>query len=1118
MPLLFSAADINRTFTGSYLTRGREYYRAGKVASLDVQQDGTLIGAVVAGSGGSRYRVLIRVQPLPNGSAQIAGQCACPVGYNCKHVAAVLLKALAERPLQDSPAVSPGAPAEPALPPEIALWLSAIERVGQSQDARDAVPPDTPQRILYVLDLAGTAPARLSVGFFTARLLKAGGYGKATPYHNVSNVLYGSAPRFVSELDREIIAGLNLQTAITGGATRGLSGSRGAQLLGQMVAAGRCFWKTPASAPLHLGETRTAHPSWTTDERGNQRLDFETTPPVRVLPLAPPWYLDDEAGQCGPLDTGLPDEVAGALASAPVIPPRLAGRVSQALAGRLPGVQAPLPRTLREKEVSGVRPAPCLRLTSLQLPPAYHYGGYRRYHDPDDDYPEFLDLARLEFDYDGARIDAWSPDKVVTRTSADELLRIARDDAAERALAAVIAEQGFFPAAVFELPNLPRQHWDSLTLEGDDDWIDFCLSDLPQLQADGWRVEMDESFRFRFAEVEDWSATVDEGGGNDWFGLELGIQVEGERINLLPILVNLIRQAPQEMSAQALAQLSDEDGRFLGRLADGRLVPLPISRVRGILSVLVELFDTDAIGGTERLELPLIHAARLAELEAAAGLRWLGGERLRELGQKLRDFQGVQPVEPPAGLKAELRPYQREGLNWLQFLREYGLGGILADDMGLGKTVQTLAHLLIEKHSGRMDRPCLVVAPTSLMFNWRREAERFAPDLRVLVLQGLGRKQHFDAIGDYDLVLTTYPLLSRDKEVLMAREFHFLILDEAHIIKNPKALATQIVHQIKARHRLALTGTPMENHLGELWSLFHFLVPGLLGDAQAFRKLFRTPIEKQGDGDRRATLSRRIAPFLLRRSKDQVAGELPPKTEIMRSCELAGPQRDLYETIRVAMHEKVRQEIDKKGVNRSQIVILDALLKLRQVCCDPRLLKLPAAARVRQSAKLELLMSLLPEMVEEGRRILLFSQFTSMLELIEEELAKHGLRYVKLTGKTRDRASPVEQFQNGEVPLFLISLKAGGVGLNLTAADTVIHYDPWWNPAVENQATDRAHRIGQENPVFVYRLISEGTVEEKIVALQAKKRDLAAAVLGGEGEAGAALTAQDLEALFEPLG
>ncbi|MGH8307444.1 MAG: DEAD/DEAH box helicase, partial [Gammaproteobacteria bacterium] len=364
------------------------------------------------------------------------------------------------------------------------------------------------------------------------------------------------------------------------------------------------------------------------------------------------------------------------------------------------------------------------------------------------------------------------------------------------------------------------------------------------------------------------------------------------------------------------------------------------------------------------------------------------------------------------------------------------------------------------------------------------------------------------------IVLTTYALLPRDAKVLAAQEYRAVILDEAQAIKNPKAKAAQIVRGLKARQRLCLTGTPMENHLGELWSLFHFLMPGFLGDERHFKRLYRTPIEKHGDTERQAALARRIAPFMLRRTKEQVAAELPPKTEILRTVELESAQRDLYESIRLAMHEKVRQEIEKKGFARSQIVILDALLKLRQVCCDPRLLKLTSAKKVKQSAKLALLMDMLPDLIEEGRRILLFSQFTSMLALIEPELAARELPYVLLTGDTRDRATPIDRFQSGHVPLFLISLKAGGTGLNLTAADTVIHYDPWWNPAVERQATDRAHRIGQDKNVFVYKLITQGTVEEKITELQARKQALADGLFGKKRTNASAITAEDLTMLL----
>jgi SNF2 family DNA or RNA helicase len=409
------------------------------------------------------------------------------------------------------------------------------------------------------------------------------------------------------------------------------------------------------------------------------------------------------------------------------------------------------------------------------------------------------------------------------------------------------------------------------------------------------------------------------------------------------------------------------------------------------------------------------------------------------------------------------------------------------------------------------------VCPTSLVPNWKAEAARFAPGLRVHVSHGLKRKASFDRIGAHDIVITTYPLLARDKEMLLSQPFHLAILDEAQQIKNAQTQAARVVTQLKAEHRLCLTGTPLENHLGELWSLFHFLMPGFLGDAKTFRQLYRTPIEKQGDELRRASLVRRLRPFILRRVKEQVAAELPAKTEIVVPVELEGAQRDLYETVRTAMDERVRAEIAARGLMQSQIVVLDALLKLRQICCDPRLLKLDAARKVHDSAKLDALLELLDELLQGGHRVLLFSQFTSMLELVEQALTKRAIRYVKLIGDTRDRAKPVKAFQSGEAPLFLISLKAGGTGLNLTAADTVIHYDPWWNPAVENQATDRAHRIGQDKPVFVYKLIVSGSVEEKIAQLQEKKAALVKGVLGEGAATGAALTADDIRVLFEPI-
>ncbi len=384
----------------------------------------------------------------------------------------------------------------------------------------------------------------------------------------------------------------------------------------------------------------------------------------------------------------------------------------------------------------------------------------------------------------------------------------------------------------------------------------------------------------------------------------------------------------------------------------------------------------------------------------------------------------------------------------------------------------------------------------------------------MLLLRGQSRKSDFKHLKQYDLVVTSYPLLVRDADVMQAQEWHIVALDEAQNIKNPKSLAAQTCSGLKARHRLCLTGTPMENHLGELWSLYNFLMPGLLSDADTFRQHYRNPIERDADTERQKQLSTRIQPLLLRRTKDAVAKELPPKTEILHSIELGQAQTDLYETIRAAMDKRVREAIAVNGLDRSQIVVLDALLKLRQVCCHPKLLKQATTQNIEDSAKTAYLMDeLLPELIDEGRRILLFSQFTEMLALIEARLKKDGTRYVKLTGSTKDRETPIQEFQSGAVPVFLISLKAGGTGLNLTAADTVIHYDPWWNPAAEAQASDRAHRIGQTKPVFVHKLICENTIEERILKMQQKKAALVEGLLAGRSDK-LQLTQADIQALF----
>jgi superfamily II DNA or RNA helicase len=1084
----FTRDDIRRQFDPGTFGRGEEYARKGRVLGIDL--DGDKIYGEVEGSGNNVYEQKIRVTNGKHG-IQFKGDCGCPMNFNCKHVVAVLLTMLDR--------------AAPDVPMAAERWLQQLTALQDYLHRAQGPSADNAFRIIYVLvpDRHGKA---LSLHSYVARMNGDGSIAGADIMNDPQSLLT-MRPSYVRFEDEEPL--LLLAAMRTGLAAPRPTGVLGARLLGMLSAEGR-LWRARSQHAASRGDLRLMAPG----PRRAIDIAWRQHPANREAVVLD-WHLDDggTVEQILPTDpmTYLDDLMLGVLA----VPEQFAGMPSAALldlvaqapmlrAEQRSGVAArlvelgldglmPTPAALEVRERRDVAPVPCLLLDSLQMSTRRDW--------------VWRDVAVLSFDYDGLSTDGVD-EPVVRRALEDGIDVIVRDQKAEAAAAAWLAASGF--ASPPPGDPLLDDWWDALVLPDESAWLAFVRDELPRLRAAGWLVEIDDDFRYAVAEVEAWYADLDEGGqdGSGWFDLELGVIVAGERYPLLPLLLDMIREAPTKFDAAALAARADAD-ELLVELSGLTRVALPWGRVKPILATLGELYFSDRIGATIRL--PALDAARLAELERAARMRWLGGDRLRDLGRKLHDFSGIRPVDVPAGLCAQLRPYQRTGLDWMQFLREYGFGGILADDMGLGKTIQTLAHILVEKEAGRLDAPALVVAPTSLMGNWQAEAARFAPGLRVLLLHGKDRKALFDQVGEADLVLTTYALLGRDEPALRQHRYHLLILDEAQYIKNSRAKAAQTVRLLDARHRLCLTGTPVQNHLGELWSQFHFLMPGLLGDEKQFNAVFRKPIEKDGDALRKDLLARRLKPFMLRRTKDKVATELPPKTEIVLPIELDGAQRDLYETVRVAMDKKVRDAIDSKGLARSHIVILDALLKLRQVCCDPRLLDAAAKAG---SAKLDALLELLDTLLSEGRNVLVFSQFTSMLALIEDALRARSIDYALLTGDTLDRAAPVAAFQRGDVNVFLISLKAGGVGLNLTAADTVIHYDPWWNPASENQATDRAWRIGQDQPVFVYKLIARGTLEEKIQEMQRRKGELANAVLDAEGGLAAAIGPDDLRVLL----
>ncbi|MDB5776167.1 MAG: hypothetical protein JWP38_2300 [Herbaspirillum sp.] len=684
---------------------------------------------------------------------------------------------------------------------------------------------------------------------------------------------------------------------------------------------------------------------------------------------------------------------------------------------------------------------------------------------------------------------------------------------------------------------------------------DFWAERLPLLQEQGWSIVVCPGFAHESVPVDAWRLIVspDTGaaGGKEvaasmrgrssairalssasdqtsWL-LSLGVDIDGESIDLVPLLAHLLQTDARWMNAAKMAAIDDEALIHL-RAPGGKRIATPAAPIKAIVGSMLDLLSDPQrkdgplpLAAWDAYRLDAMRISLMASQRQRAGVHGVwqlqGDAGLRKLARRLLDHGGPRAVAAPGGLGVTLRPYQLQGVAWLQYLREHHLAGILADDMGLGKTAQTLAHLLIEKQAGRLDRPALIVLPTSLIFNWQAEAERMAPALRVLTLQGPQRKDLFGDMAQADVVLTTYPLVWRDRAALQAQPFHLLILDEAQTVKNFASRSANAVRRLQARHRLCLTGTPLENHLGELWTQFDFLMPGYLGDARSFMQQWRRPIEIGGETLRAQLLAQRVRPFILRRRKDEVAAELPPRTEIVKRLQLQGHQRDLYESVRVASDEQVRRVLKRKGFSGGQITILDALLKLRQVCCDPYLLKGIVQAPGMERAKLELLRDMLPELVAEGRRILVFSQFTELLDLIADELTSMQLPWLALTGATppSKRGALVRQFQQGKTPIFLISLKAGGVGLNLTAADTVIHMDPWWNPAVEEQATARAHRIGQQQTVFVYKLVIAGSIEERILELQSRKAALAEGVLGSDGAIAAKFDSGELQSLLAPL-
>lgn len=866
--------------------------------------------------------------------------------------------------------------------------------------------------------------------------------------------------------------------------------------LALLVDAGLITTEPLAHGPLRRGATCPGVLHWKETARGwllTLRV-VQQSVEARVIPVDPPWWINGR--EIGPVRLPVSQAVMHLIHSMPPIPEVRLTAALVHLRELIP--ELPIPPT-----DDFPIPLPVLRTWRGQLrgEKAGVWGVLRT-----------CDLAVVTFRYGTGEIPVSGSAVYV-----DGEALVARELRAERIRLAELSRAGFLQS---ELDG-----W-AITEAGLPVGTIFTMVEgtitpaaLAVLRATGWEVSGRTTEVVTITELGRLEATLVEGEG--WFDLTLETQIAEQRVDLVALLTPLLHGGPTVW--QSLPTVA---GAVL--LTDGptQVLRVPLTLLQSLHDHLIALFGRERPSASKdqkeqkdqrdqrttwRLE---VWDAGLITVLDGLGATILGGERLRDIATVLTG--PLLPAAPPPGLLAELRPYQLEGLAWLQRLRSVGLGGILADDMGLGKTVQAIAHLEVERAAGRLDRPCLVVCPASLIGTWRRELERFAPKLLPVVLHG--GKRELNKLAPGVIGITTYSTLVRDAEKIATIPLHIAICDEAQSVKNAASRGALAIRALEARQRLCLTGTPMENHLGELHTQVSWVAPGLLGIKAAFDELYVKAIDA-GITGRSALLRQRLKPVLLRRTKKQVAPELPPRSESIITVELGDRQRHLYESIRVTMDARVREAIALKGVARSHLDVLEALLRLRQVCCDPALLGTPEGFACEESAKLECLSELLPSLLEDGRRILLFSQFTSFLDRIEEVVLKPlGTPWLRLDGQTRDRQSLVDRFQALESPLFLLSLKAGGTGLTLTAADTVILADPWWNPAAEAQAADRAHRIGQDKPVLIYRLVAASTVEEKVIALQTRKKALADALYDESGQSLGQLTAEDLQSLLAAGG
>lgn len=1063
--------------------RGVTYVAQGRVRI--VQASPRLVRAKVRGS--ETYEVVLTCEPGADGH-EVMLTCTCPFSQEndcCKHGWALLQEVdrlgvmkpppgarfipLAEAPTHPHvPEMPP--PAPPAIPraakPAAPEWKKALRQIDDATPRSPIMPVPEPERprdlgMRFWLDLNDDHFHELVVGAAIVSRKQNGewGKGRALGQHQA---LPPELPADDMTLAALLLSLADKNTYYTSGSGLVLRTRAASRVLPLLCARGDFL--------AHLEGQRYGPLRWDGDEPWRFELALDSDDDSADF-LVRGWYCRGEMRR--PLDEAIrllrdgwvvwPDAI-GRLESTTGFEWIAVLRQKKTLRVKADEAEDFVDEAMKRLNLPYLRLPSSLHIEEVRLPPAprlnIHQSAAR---------PGRLVPLTIAFAY-GDEVVRAQPERPRLETAGPRRI-VYRDLAAERAHVERAAALG-----------VRRQH----SYVEEDPQYGIEPSRLPELVrtllAEPWMVAAENR---PVRTTSTFSVSV--ASGIDWFDVTVQCDFGGERASL-PALLAAARER-----------------RDWIELGDGTWGMVPeewLKKYAGIAA----LGDADAT------------TIRFRNNQAALLDAWLAGQPdvsiddlFRRTRERLATASKVAPVEAPAGFRGTLRPYQKEGLGWLHYLQQMGFGGCLADDMGLGKTVQVLALLEARRtRRGKEDLPpSLIVVPRSLLFNWRQEAAKFAPQLRLLDFTGVGRAVDDAAWKDIDVILTTYGTLRRDIEQLKELEFDYVILDEAQAVKNAAALTAKSVRLLRSRHRLAMSGTPVENHLGEVWSLFEFLNPGLLGAASAFSQ----SIARDAAPEQRALLGRALRPFLLRRTKGQVAKDLPDRQEDTLVCEMEPAQRKQYDELRDYYRKALLEKVEADGLNRSKIVVLEALLRLRQAACHPALID---KARAGEScAKFDALLPQLAEVVEEGHKALVFSQFTGFLALLRKELDARGIVYEYLDGKTRDRQARVDRFQTDPAcPLFLISLKAGGVGLNLTAAEYVFLLDPWWNPAVEAQAIDRAHRIGQTRKVMAYRLIAKDTVEEKVLALQDNKRELANAILSEDNAVLRNLTLDDLAFLL----